>query len=54
MVNPIEFQIMDQEVDMRNERTRKLKKADDEKNKKIITHNKKVKSKSRATEQKNH
>jgi hypothetical protein len=50
MVNPIEFQIMDQEVDMRNERTRKLKKADDDKNNKIIMMNKKGKNKSRAAE----
>ena len=35
---------------MRNERTRKLKKADDDKNKKIIIQNKKVKSKSRVIE----
>jgi len=32
MINPIEFQIMDQEEEMRNERTRKLKKADDDNN----------------------
>jgi hypothetical protein len=41
---------MDQEEAMRVERTRKLKFADDDKNKKILAMEKKHKSKSRATE----
>lgn len=54
MLNPIEFQVMDQEEDMRRERARQLKKADDDTNLKLIAKKKNLQRKSRANEQRDH